>query len=243
MNNERRKLVSEFFSKDDYLLNSSDRIKVRALIVKQYIGANFFSSVLDVGCGDGSLSLPFCARFDFLLLNDLSEQMLERCALNIQSKDAPKIKIFHGDIFDEKFPSLKFDLIVCIGVLAHVENPWKFLAMLDSLLNKDGIIIVETTEKPYPLGKLLSRVGVLDYSLKQDVSYSSYVKHRVAVLDLVNYFTKSGYDNVGENRFSIPLPGMSKWPQVLRFMYTLLTWKVPFLSRFGSEYIACFKKR
>lgn len=242
MSRERRQLVTDFFSRDDYLLNSSDRIRVRALIVEKYIGSKFFPRVLDVGCGDGSLSIPFCAGFGSLVLNDLSKKMLERCVSNIQPQFASRLSVFHGDIFDETFPFVKFDLIICVGVLAHVTDPFAFLKRLDGLLGEGGTIIVETTEKPYPFGAFLTRIGLLDMSQKQDVSYSSYVKHRVPVRDLTNFFMKSGYNKVGEETYSIPLPGMSKWPQRLRFFYTWFTWKIPMLSRFGSEYIVCFKK-
>jgi len=242
MNPDRRKFVTEFFSKDDYLRNSSDRIKVRSSIIKRYISDSFFTSVLDVGCGDGSLSLPYCAQFNSLMLNDLSVQMLSRCIVNADPDCSSIITTFQGDIFDETFPSLKFDLIICVGVIAHVDDPIVFLQKLDSVLEKGGMIIVETTENPYPVGAFLSRVKLVNYSVKQDTLYKAYPKNRLPVHDLNSFFINSGYEILGEDKFSIPLPTMSKWPHKLKYFYTLLTWKIPFLSYFGSEYVACFKK-
>ena len=76
------KAYTHFNNVDQYLHQGFD-IKVRIEIVKELVGMPERANIIDFGCGDGSISLQFQAKSNFITLIDISENMLERAHLNI----------------------------------------------------------------------------------------------------------------------------------------------------------------
>ena len=47
-----------------------------------------------------------------------------------------------------------YDLIICLGLLAHVDNPAQFIAKIANLLKPGGSVILEFTDTKHPVGRL-----------------------------------------------------------------------------------------
>lgn len=231
--------VKLFFNKLDYLKNSSDRIIIRSNIVKKFLGDLKNVSMLDIGCGDGSLSLPFLNESNHLTLVDISDNMLAKVKDIIPEQFATHIRLVN-DSFDAVNDKDQFDVIICVGVIAHVPAVDALFAKISAVLKSGGILIIETTPNPYPIGKLLFPYYFLRSLLLGHTS--KYNKNRLKVNELMAYADNMGLECLQTIRYSFPLPGMSHWPQSLKLRYTLFTLNNPLISRFGSEHIFLFKK-
>ena len=139
--------VKLFFNKLDYLKNSSDRIAIRAQLVKKFLGPIKNVTILDIGCGDGSLSLPFLGAGNQLTLNDISENMIEVVQKRIPLEFKNDVTLIN-DSFEAVKGGKQFDVILCVGVIAHVPNVKQLFETLGGLLKPGGQLILETTPNP-----------------------------------------------------------------------------------------------
>lgn len=231
--------VKLFFNKLDYLKNSSDRIIVRSRIVKKYLGDLKNVSILDIGCGDGSLSLQYLDESNYLTMVDISDNMLRRVSEQIPNALKSNVRLVN-DSFEIIGDTEQFDVILCVGVIAHVPVVDDLLKKIVTLLKPNGYLIIETTPNPYPIGKLLFPY----YCLRSSITGQSpgYNKNRLKVADLIDCLIESEFSLIQSIRYSFPLPGMSHWPQSLKLRYTLFTLNNSLMSKFGSEHIFLFKK-
>lgn len=94
-----------------------------------------FDQYLDVGCGSGAL------------LKRLSTYYKQGSGTDINQKSLKytNFKFVKSNINEEvPFNNKKFDLITCVELIEHLENPQKLLRELSKRLNKNGILILTT---------------------------------------------------------------------------------------------------
>jgi 2-polyprenyl-3-methyl-5-hydroxy-6-metoxy-1,4-benzoquinol methylase len=231
--------VKVFFNRLEYLKNSSDRILIRSKIVQRFLGDIHNVNILDIGCGDGSLSLPLLDETNRLTLVDIADRMLGIAKSNIPGQLLKNVNLVN-DSFEAISDHEKFDVILCVGVIAHVPDVNRLFEKISRLLKPGGFLIIETTPNPYPLGKLLFPYYLVRGWLSG--STANYNKNRLKVVDLLNYATAMGLSKLQAVRFSFPLPGMSHWSQALKLRYTLFTLNNRWMSRLGSEHIMLFQR-
>jgi len=231
--------VKIFFNKSDYLKNSSDRISIRSTVVKDFLGDIDNANILDIGCGDGSLSLQFLSEKNSITFVDISDKMLEKVREKIPLNLTSNVLLIN-DSFDAVSDDKLFDIVICVGVIAHVPSVDLLFEKISKVLKNNGLLVLETTPNPYPLGKLLS-----PYYFLRDLIFGGlpkYKKNRMKINDLLAATKLKGFDRLKAVRYSFPLPGMSHWPQSLKLRYTLFTLNNKVMSRLGTEHIFLFKK-
>ena len=231
--------VKFFFNNSDYLKNSSDRISIRSTLVKEFLGDINNARILDIGCGDGSLSLQFLNRTNSITFVDISDKMLEKVREKVPL-DLVSNALLINDSFDAVSDDDFFDIVICVGVIAHVPSVDLLFNKIAKTLKKNGLLILETTPNPYPIGRF-----ILPYYFLRDLIFGSlpkYHKNRLKIADLLKATKSRGFEQLSVTRYSFPLPGMSHWPQSLKLRYTLFTLNNKLMSRFGSEHIFLFKK-
>ena len=231
--------VKFFFNTSDYLKNSSDRISIRSTLVKEFLGDINNAKILDIGCGDGSLSLQFLNKTNSITFVDISDKMLEKVREKVPL-DLMSNALLINDSFDAVSDDDFFDIVICVGVIAHVPSIDLLFNKIAKVLKKNGLLILETTPNPYPIGRF-----ILPYYFLRDLIFGSlpkYHKNRLKIADLLKATKSRGFEQLRTIRYSFPLPGMSHWPQSLKLRYTLFTLNNKLMSRFGSEHIFLFKK-
>jgi ubiquinone/menaquinone biosynthesis C-methylase UbiE len=231
--------VKLFFDGNQYLENSHDRIVIRSLIVKEFLGPVANSRILDIGCGDGSLSLPLLNATNRMTLVDISDGMIRRAAARVPASLAANVTLIN-DSFEAVGDGERFDIILCVGVIAHVPSVDALFAKIARLLAPGGRLVVETTPNPFPLGKLLFPYYYLRNRL--GAGAASYAKNRLKLPALLAYARALGLEQLRAVQYSFPLPGMSHWPQSLKLRYTLFTLNNSVMSRFGSEHVLLFRR-
>ena len=231
--------VKQFFDGNQYLENSHDRIVIRSLIVKDFLGGLENARILDIGCGDGSLSLPLLNETNRITMVDISDSMIRKTAARVPANLAANVNLIN-DSFDAVGDGERFDVILCVGVIAHVPSVDALFVKIARVLAPGGRLVVETTPNPFPLGKLLFPYYYLRNRLSAGAA--DYAKNRLKLPALLEYARSMGLEQLRAVRYSFPLPGMSHWPQSLKLRYTLFTLNNSVMSRFGSEHVLLFRR-
>jgi len=101
--------------------------------------------ILDIGCGGGLLSEPMCRLGADVTGIDASEKNIQVAKLHAK-KNNLDIKYFSTS--PENFQTdVKFDVILNMEIIEHVENVNLFLEACSSLLKKRGMMFVATINK------------------------------------------------------------------------------------------------
>ena len=111
------------------------------------------ASVLDVGCGNGDF-IKFIAK-------NLNQLDLHGIDLSDEAKSANGIEFIQGNFLNYEFHK-KFDVVVTLAVIEHLDNVSSFVARIHELLNTNGIACVMTFNESgllYKFANLLRKLG------------------------------------------------------------------------------------
>ncbi len=101
--------------------------------------------ILDIGCGGGLLSEPMCKLGAKVTGIDASDKNIKVAKLHSKKNN---LKIDYLCSSPEKFNAdAKFDVILNMEIVEHVENVNLFLKSCSKLLKKNGIMFVATLNK------------------------------------------------------------------------------------------------
>ena len=107
-------------------------------------------NVLDFGCGVGWLSAEI-ARFGRVTGIDLSPAGIERAR-----QGCPQGTFVAASVFDHRFPSAAFDVVVSQEVIEHLDDQAKYLRLAYDYLKPGGYLILTTPNRPVALGRGLT---------------------------------------------------------------------------------------
>ena len=132
----------------DALVDSYDSKKItRRLWIRDdvYVAAvrdlfNEGGTLLDVGCGAGSISIPLSTQFQVHSL-DFSRQMLDRVKMRAE-KSGSKISAVHADSGQIPFKDQVFDGTLCKFALWPVPDPEETMREMVRVTKKDGTIAI-----------------------------------------------------------------------------------------------------
>lgn len=123
----------------------------RSEAVQAFVGPGRLRRLIDYGCGNGAISLPLAAQVDELVLYDPSPAAL------VAARDAlPPDRAHHVTLLDSgigEWRAKPADLVLCVGVLAHVVDPFETLAEVSALVAPGGSLVLELTDFGHPLGR------------------------------------------------------------------------------------------
>ncbi len=101
--------------------------------------------ILDIGCGGGLLSEPMARLGAKVVGIDASNKNINVAKLHAKKNN---LKIDYFCTSPENFrPDMKFDVILNMEIIEHVEDVSFFLKSCSKLLKKDGLMFVATLNK------------------------------------------------------------------------------------------------
>jgi 2-polyprenyl-6-hydroxyphenyl methylase/3-demethylubiquinone-9 3-methyltransferase len=101
--------------------------------------------ILDIGCGGGLLSEPMCRLGADVTGIDASKKNIQVAKLHAKKSN---LKIKYISTSPENFKTnVKFDVILNMEIIEHVEDVSFFLKSCSSLLKKGGIMFIATINK------------------------------------------------------------------------------------------------
>lgn len=216
-------------------LRGKAQLDVRRRIVRQMIPSVSGLSLLDIGCGDGSVSVQYVAEARHLVLVDLSEGMLERAKSMIQPDDMSKVEFVQGSL--EDFKSEPADVVLLIGVLAYVPDVGDALRRVSELTRPDGRVVVQFTDSATWSAAVLRNYSRLRSRGKiYTLNVTSY--ERVSALA-----EAAGLQRVGRARHWPLGPGMGRLPDNVQHRYLTTTLGSGEQRARGSENYLVFRKR
>jgi 2-polyprenyl-3-methyl-5-hydroxy-6-metoxy-1,4-benzoquinol methylase len=197
---------SLFDQRENYLDKRQLDIRLRAETVKTLVEAKKFTNILDIGCGDGSVSVPVLTSECDLTLLDISPQMLSFARARVPASLSPRVRFVNQDFMAAQFDK-QFDLVICLGVLAHVASPSDVIAKIVSVLTPGGMLILECTDGFHILGRI-NRLHNQAAWLFRPPKYRLNVLSAEKVLRVAE---KHGLKATAVFRYGLPLPGMGRF--------------------------------
>lgn len=137
-----------------YLKGTGFNIRIRQETVRDLVSGARFDRILDIGCGNGAISIPLLRPDNHLTLVDLSSTMLSIARSNVPADLADNVEFLNSDLMVAELEPHAYDLIVCLGVLAHVESPAATVERIANLLRPGGTLILEFTDAFHAIGCL-----------------------------------------------------------------------------------------
>ncbi|MCP5369422.1 MAG: bifunctional 2-polyprenyl-6-hydroxyphenol methylase/3-demethylubiquinol 3-O-methyltransferase UbiG [Rickettsiaceae bacterium] len=118
-----------------------------AQINKHFSNRNYNElKLLDIGCGGGLISVPL-ARMNFDVTSlDANNYNIEALSAHIKQHNIT-LKLIANTLEEHVKTFQKYDIIICLEVIEHIENPAEFLKNINSILNKGGIVILSTINR------------------------------------------------------------------------------------------------
>ena len=103
-------------------------------------------SLLDIGCGGGLIAEPMARLGAKVTAIDASERNIEVAKLHAE-KSSLKINYKNTTAEDMADNKTRFDVVLALEIIEHVNNPAEFIASCCKLLTPDGIIIMSTINR------------------------------------------------------------------------------------------------
>jgi 2-polyprenyl-3-methyl-5-hydroxy-6-metoxy-1,4-benzoquinol methylase len=165
--------------------------------------------------------------------------MLAIARSKIPSELENNVEIVNQDFMAANLEPQSFDLIICVGVLAHVESPAALLERIATLLKPGGEVIFELTDSRHWMGRLARTIGRIKMLLKPSRSPVNLLSFQAVAL----LFKRNRLQLASSFRYALlPLPGV---PQNVRYRLVRVLYGDPRHNRnigAGNEYICLLKK-
>lgn len=207
-------------------------IKIREMIVRKLLGDVHNSAVLDIGCGDGTISLQFANSTNHLTFIDLSSNVLD-----IARKNTPVQFVNQYSYLNKSFLDLssenKFDIILFIGVIAHVPSLDKAITKISELLNENGSCIIQFSESNHIFTKISNlKIKILDFL---GINRYQYKLTKTSINEIQSCLQSKNLRIREIINYSIMLPLMGRLPDSFLFVIQKTIINSRWLSRFGSD--------
>jgi 2-polyprenyl-3-methyl-5-hydroxy-6-metoxy-1,4-benzoquinol methylase len=151
---QQESIIKAFERPGWYIDGFAANIRIRVETINEMLKMPPESKILDVGCGDGSLSVPFLEQGCAVTFLDRSQAMLDIVASRITPNGRQRARFVRSDFCDAEVALDSFDTVICVGVLAYVFNLEHFLGRLASVVNPGGNLIIECSDAAHFLGRI-----------------------------------------------------------------------------------------
>jgi len=185
-------------------------IKRLRFILNAIEQGNFNKSprILDVGCGNGIISMNLAAKGFNITGIDISKKAIHKAS---QLNNYPNLKFKIADAEKLAIEQDQYDIIICSEVLEHLNNPENLLISIYKLLTVQGILIA-TVPNGYgprevfvtkPTQKMRSNGGKtwkLVQGIKQGLGYTgATIQSDADHLSHIQFFSKARLTKLAKN--------------------------------------------
>ncbi len=241
MGNEMRDPVAAYFDKHAEAhkrqfvgsgSGASFYFQTRLKLACELAGAST-GRLLDCAAGSGEITCALLesGRFPHATIVDISPAMLQSARELLSSQVTNvELEFVHSDIFNFKPSDSGFDLILCLGLIAHVGRLHTLLAHLKSMLTPSGRIILQTTLTDHTGTRIVRAL-----TTRRELAKRGYRISWFSQRDIADACHAAGLRIVEMRRHSLGVPfGDRFWPWA---NYQLETRLQEWASRHGADAI------
>lgn len=223
--------VSGFFGTPQNYLHKNFGVLVRQKFVMELIGDVSEKNILDIGCGDGSVSLPFGQKNQLTLI-DSSPNMITLAIANTPSAYKENVRYKTSSLEEAVTKEEEYDLIIAVGLLAHLDS-WKdSLTSMTKALKKNGKMVIQISDASH----WLIRHGLKPRGKRL------YLLNSITSDTLIEGCKQNGLTLKTKKRYGLSLRGLGLLPNWFLYHFTLATSRHRILQYFSTEVIAVFQK-
>jgi len=189
----------------DWHLNVEARARVIEHNLNKFISLENLK-ILDFGCGEGGMSVYFARKGFEVWAVDIDREKLARVKLRAEENEV-KLNILplSPEGRAENLPENYFEVILCLDVIEHCQDPRLSLREMKRLLKKEGLLYL-TTPNQLGLGWLFSDPHyslpfltlfpkpIADYLVKRFRKMENDVSHLFGRRELEKLFQKTGLE-------------------------------------------------
>ena len=183
------------------------------------------------GTGEVTLALVRTGRFQHASVIDISPRMLAAAEKMILGRVGGINLDFHNnDVFAYDLPAdaPKYQLIVCLGLIAHTGRIEELLAHLKTMLANDGAILLQSSLDDHLGNRLVKALTARKYAERFGYSVR-YFRHR----DIVRAAEATGLQVADRRKFQVGIPfGDRIWA---RGNYAIETRFEPWAAHHGAD--------
>ncbi len=108
-------------------------------------------NILEIGCGNGGILLPFSKMGCHILGVDMAKGKIEN-AISFFEEYGAEGQFIAEDIFLLKDLKQRFDVVICHDVIEHIADKEALLSYLRSLVTPDGVLFFSFPAWQMPFG-------------------------------------------------------------------------------------------
>lgn len=126
----------------------------RMRYLKSVIGDVKGKTILDIGCGGGLISTPLARLGAKVTGIDADQQAITVAQQHAQDENL-EIEFIHGAAENLVAKGRRFDVVMALEVIEHVDHPELFVELCAKLVKPNGLVVFSTlnrTWKSYALG-------------------------------------------------------------------------------------------
>lgn len=225
--------VKSFFDTPEYLSNQA-QIDIRKIITRKLLEDFSPTNILDLGCGNGSISTQFLTDSTRIVMVDLSEKMLSIAKAKIPPQWSANVQFIQSDLASLR-PFPRFDLVLCIGVLAHLPSISKCIAAAASFLRTGGCCVLQITDHDY---KVVNFLRFYSWLRKAGEGYKT---NDTTLPLIISNCRENGLEYLQNINYAPLLPGMGVLPYATLFEYQKRSMQ-PAFKWMCSETMTLFQK-
>jgi len=238
----RTHVVKELFENTAHYLKYDYNLQIRKETVAFFVKTLSLKNVLDMPCGTGEISSGILNSIDQLMLMDISENMSKLAFKNIPEQYKNRVELHNSDFFLFDFKNKRFDLVISLGLLAHVDSPQILINKLSTLVEDNGYLIVQNTDSKHFYNYLIRfYLGVKNIFRKQ-----TYKLNNVSGQFIEDSLKEKGFITLKKFRYNQSFLGFSNFFSNER-KYKMTKWffgnsEIPKNQSWGSDVTYLFKK-
>jgi len=162
-------------------------------------------ALIDCASGTGEISRAVALAYpwEHIFINDLSPSMIERCRKVMSDIPAEtRVNWNIGSVFDlnKTLKGTRFDVALCLGLIAHCGRLPQLLREVREFLKKDGVLVLQSSLLDHP-GDFITK-----FATRSLLSRRNYRVEGFSLATVLTEARRAGFERVAMRRFGVCLP-------------------------------------